>query len=480
MGADRRTSLGSERDFPGSPPIEPASNGLGRAGLIRRGSRIAAAFLGAVLILLTVAHLGRHQGSFDRTGGSELLPLLLVALGFLLTAAVALFQPERLQLRSLLLTSAAWSLALVLALSAVWYLVDANIRLDRALGNIVVDQAQVDSYLAGHGVPPTIAASGGTGGTAESPWRVPTGVLVQAMEFANANDVQVTGYVWQRYAASIPADVERGFVLPEAVVESVQATPAYSATAADGSQLLGWRFHATIRQNFDYGRYPFDRQDVDLLIWSQDFGQRLVLVPDFDSYPDLAPAALPGVAENFVQAGWDLEHSHFSYRPNADDTSYGFPGATEASGFPELVFAVGFRRSFLEPFLDDVLFAAVVALLIFLILCLTARDSTTKARFGISTFGVLGTSSGLLFSVILKDGQIRQTVSTGEIVYVEVLTFLLYAAILLVAANALLLDSPLRVPFVDYRDNLLPDLLYWPVLLGTLLVITLVVFFAPW
>lgn len=477
MGADQRASRASDLDVSVLPPVHAAPPGLRRAGQIRRGSRAVTALLGAVVVLLLVAHLGGHQGRFDRSVGLELIPLLLAALGVLLAAAVALFQPERLQLRTLVLTSAAWSLSLLLALGAVWYVIDANDRLDSAIGNIVVDQAQADSFLAAHGLPPSADATGDAGG---APWRVPTGVLVQAIEFTNANDVQVTGYVWQRYAAAIPADVPRGFVLPEAVVETVQTAPAYSTTEADGSQLLGWRFHATLRQNFDYGRYPFDRQDVDLLLWSQDFGQRVVLVPDFGSYPNMAPRALPGVAEGFVHAGWDLEHSHFSYQPNADDTSFGFPITAEGSGFPELVFAVGLQRNFLEPFLDDILFALVVALLLFLVLCLTARDTDLKARFGISTFGVLGTSSGLLFSVILKDGQIRQAVSTGEIVYVEVLPFLLYAAILLVAANALLLDSPLRIPLVDFRNNLLPDLLYWPVLLGALLVITLVVFFVPW
>ena len=47
--------------------------------------------------------------------------------------------------------------------------------------------------------------------------RIPTGVFIQSVEFVKANDVNVTGYVWQKYSDDIPAEVSRGFVFPEEV-----------------------------------------------------------------------------------------------------------------------------------------------------------------------------------------------------------------------------------------------------------------------
>jgi hypothetical protein len=43
--------------------------------------------------------------------------------------------------------------------------------------------------------------------------------------------------------------------------------------------------------------------------------------------------------------------------------------------------------------------------------------------------------------------------------------------------NAILLASPVKVRLFAYRHNLVPVLAYWPVLLGSLLVVTLIVFF---
>jgi hypothetical protein len=63
--------------------------------------------------------------------------------------------------------------------------------------------------------------------------------------------------------------------------------------------------------------------------------------------------------------------------------------------------------------------------------------------------------------------------------YIEVIPILLYASIVFVVMNAILLASPLKVRFIEYRHNLLPVLAYWPVMLGLLLASTLVVFFRP-
>ena len=50
--------------------------------------------------------------------------------------------------------------------------------------------------------------------------------------------------------------------------------------------------------------------------------------------------------------------------------------------------------------------------------------------------------------------------------------------ILLTVANGILLLAapPGRFRFVSYQDNLLPDVLYWPALLGALWVVTILVF----
>lgn len=435
-------------------------------------ARLLALLFAALVIFFAVRHFREH-GAITPAVGDRLFPLLISSLGLLLAGTVVVLRPERETIAALAATATAWSIALLLALAGAWYLIDASAGDGPLIGTVVVNRAEANSYLERVLPPPPSVPSGGT----NEPWRIPTGILLQSLEFSNANDVSVSGYVWQTFPSDVPPEVPRGVDFPEATLNAAPTDPAYQVVLADGNTLIGWQFHLTLRQNFEYDRYPFDRQDVWLVMWAKDFQRRVVLVPDFASYRSSDPRALPGIGNDFVQSAWIAERSEFSYAQNQDNTSFGLPASFDDTAFPELSFNLSVKRRFLEPFLDHILFAVVVAILLFLILCLTARDDDTKKRFGISTFGVLGTCSGLLFAVILKDGQIRQTVASGEIVYIEVLPFLLYAAILLVAANALVLDSPIRNRFVDYRNNLLPDLVYWPALLGTLLVITLWTFF---
>ncbi|MGP8330706.1 MAG: PDC sensor domain-containing protein, partial [Methanosarcinaceae archaeon] len=66
--------------------------------------------------------------------------------------------------------------------------------------------------------------------------RIPTGIFIQSLEFSSANNVIITGYIWQDYSG-ISGDISRGFVLPEA--ESVNIKEGYV-----NDDVIGWYFKA--------------------------------------------------------------------------------------------------------------------------------------------------------------------------------------------------------------------------------------------
>lgn len=451
-----------------------AGDGRGRVGrpALWRGLFRWANLLVGIGALGLVAEWGyrdaRDHGALDPTAsGPELVGLLVGLVLLSIAVSVAVLRPEQGRLDRLVWTAGIASAVLLLALGAVWYLIDTNVRDEPEIGTPLLDEADVDAFLA---------AGRDAADAASPPIRVPTGVLVQSIEFLNANDVQVSAFVWQKYADGIAADVSRGFVLPEAVDEAYQADEAYRFEE-NGAQVIGWYVHATLRQAFDYGHYPFDRQDVRLRLWHRDFDRGVVLVPDFASYDEMTPTALPGIEEQFVYGGWEPEFSGFSYAHNPYDTSFGY--ADERRGpLPELYFNLGIKRAFVGPFFDHIILAAAVSLLLFVVIGLTTNDEDLQKRFGFNTAGVVGSASGLLFAVILKHNQIRSLVANRELAYLEILPFLLYGAILLVALNAILLASPLDLWPIEYRKNLLPVIAYWPLLLGLLLTATLLVFYA--
>ena len=433
------------------------------------GSRLAAVALLGLVLVLGYRYATAHESIDPGATNAELVAILVALLGFVLALTVVVLRPERGEVRRLAWTAAIWSVALLLTLGTIWYLVNANVREEITFGTPMFDQADVDAYLASHLGP--VAGDPG-----QQPLLIPTGVMIQSIEFLNANNVQVTGFVWQRYASTVPADVTRGFVLPEAVAEAYQADQAYTFEE-NGTQVIGWYIHATLRQAFDYGHYPFDRQDVWLRLWHRDFDRGVLLVPDFAAYADTDPASLPGLDEQFVYGGWDPETTAFSFATNRYNTSFGYSAVADRDSFPELYFNVGLKRDFLSPFFDHIILTLAVALLLFVILGLTTNDTELQQRFGLNTAGVVGSASALLFAVILKHSQIRSVIGSQQVAYLETLPMILYLTILLVALNAILLALPLNVKLVEYKKNILPVVAYWPFLLGVLLVTTLAVFY---
>jgi hypothetical protein len=432
--------------------------------LIHSGSQVLCAGSLLLVIVLGVRYARAHGAFVPASTGRELVPILLALLTFFVLLTILALRPERERRTRLWWTSATVSGLCLIGLIGLWYLIATAVRTEAAVGTTVRNQAEADAYL------------GGTLPTDGVVHRIPTGVFVQSLEFVSANNVEVSGYVWQEYDDTVPADLQRGFVLPEAVEDAYETTEAYRRRVA-GGEVIGWYFHAVLRQSFDYRRYPFDRQDMWLRLWHADFERGVILVPDFSSYTDMVPGTLPGLEQDFVYAGWDPEFAAFSYSRNRYNTSFGFGPAAQRGVWPELYYSIGLKRDFLGPLLDTGIPLGVVALLLFATLLLTTNDTRWRQHLGSGAYRLIEYAAVLMFAVILEHNQIRSSIASQQIAYVEFIPLLLYVAILLVSLNAILFDSSTHLGWIEYQDNLLPKLLYWPLLLGALLTITLTTFY---
>lgn len=193
----------------------------------------------------------------DRIVRRRLIDISLAGLAFLACTAALGFRAQQGQVRGLWRTALGASALFWLEIIFVWHVADTLEDRDRyGAIDIVTGPAGLDSFLSRH------AAQQASHG--DPPIHVKTGVFVQSIEFANANNVIVTGYLWQRYPREIPEAIARGFVLPEA--ESSEVEQAYHRKEGTGT-VIGWSFRATLRQHFDYSKYPLDRNTVWLRIW---------------------------------------------------------------------------------------------------------------------------------------------------------------------------------------------------------------------
>jgi hypothetical protein len=432
-----------------------------------RRAAIALTVLVGVLAVLAASDYLRQHGGWDLGSGSnDLVTIILLVLGFVLALSVAVLRPGAGNTHGTRLTSVIWTVALVVALLFTWHVVVSAHRWEGHVGTIVTSPQELDAFIDAH--PDAFAAYN---------YRIPTGIFLQSFEFLNSNNVEIAGFVWQTYGPDIPEHIMRGVVLPEAVQEAYQAQEAWRVEGDDGTEQIGWYFSGKFRQNFDYGLYPFDRQDIWLRIWSPEPTEGVLPVPDFGAYRDLTPRTLPGIDTQFVYGGWDPLSSEFSYDLVDYNVDFGLGYGFSSGPDPELYYNLSVERDFLGPMLEHLVLEAAIAILLFFLLLLMAHDADLQDRIGLTIFDLIVASGGLLFAVILDHNAIRNVVQSQQLTYLEWFPLILDVFIVLVVLTAVLRVKRWRVPVIGYSGDLMPVAAYWPALIGSLLVVTLLVFF---
>lgn len=302
------------------------------------------------------------------------------------------------------------------------------------------------------------------------PQFLPTGVFIKSMEFVSANNVVVTGYIWQRFKAG--SKIGEGFTLPEA--ESVEIEEAYRRETPTAIT-VGWSFRVTLRQTFGYSRFPLDWEAVWIRLWPKEIDQHILLAPDLEDYPSLAGATLPGIERDIVIGGWTPRSAFFEYRDNAYSARFGLPSRSIELR-PELYFNLIIQRTFLDAFVSHMTPIILVLVLIFAMQMTVTREAKNKDLVGFTASTIITTCAALFFAVLLSHIELRGALAAKKVFYVEYFYFLTYLIILLACVNSILFTSDREIRSIHYRDNLLPKLFYWPLVSGAMYAITAAVF----
>jgi Cache domain len=361
--------------------------------------------------------------------------------------------------RSLWKLSTVFSLLLCIGITGIWAISLHWTGTKNSTGTVIVDQAGLSEFKRNY--------------PDESAVYIPTGVFIQSLEFTSANNVKLTGYIWQKYHIDDHMKISRGFVMPEAIEANV--TEAF--VRMEGKILtMGWYFESNLRQTFDYSRFPLDEKDVWIRLWHKDFDKNVILVPDLASYKLRNPGSKPGIEKDIVLSGLEIRSSFFSYVPKSYNTNFGIDKYVGEDNFPELYYTVVVRRNFMDPFISHLLpFLAIAGIIFSLFLIITDSYEMAK-KFDYSCTFILGAAAGLIFSVLVAHSQLRSSIRVNEIIYLEYFYIVLYIMILLLTIDSFLFSMDFKIKILNFRGNLLPKLFYWPTVLGTLLIITVFVF----
>jgi hypothetical protein len=416
---------------------------------------------------LAVRSLTRHGSATISGHGDDMVPIWIALLAGVVSLLGLVWGVPAAGLGGWRRLSVAYTVACVLSLTGIW-MATARAEPDvLGFGSTVLDEGEVDAYLA--------AEAGGA--AQEFTLRIPTGVSIQSIEFLDANNVLVTGYVWQKYGDELPDDFVQGIVLPEAIEEDHQASEAWRERGRN-YELVGWYVKATLRLTFDYRRYPFDHQDVRLRVQSADRREGVLLVPDFSSYPAWQPDALAGVEPNFVGEGWEEEYSVFTYAASPVTTTFGRTGGVTDSVRPDLYFNVGLHRHAFDVLVDRVLLLGAALLMVVCMVLATERTPDGFDRYGLSVGRMLGLGAALLFVLVLDYGQFRSALRPEGLTYLGFAYLVLLLGLILAIVNGMLYAcNRFRFRLIEYENNAIPNLLFAPLLLTIYLAITIALFY---
>lgn len=294
---------------------------------------------------------------------------------------------------------------------------------------------------------------------------IPTGLLVQAMRFPDPTTLTFNGYVWQR----APRDVASGITLPQTIDEPFMLEELHREERADETYVL-WNVTSALRQTFNPERYPLDRYDIRIRLLPTEFARNALLVPDLEAYDVTTPGLEPGLDDAVAIPQWDVMASGFAFMQRRYNTDLGLNGRATIN-VPELTFNVRVQRRFLGPFIAFFLPALVAAVMIFGFLL---NDQKPDEPEEIVT--ALSYTAALFFVIAVLHAALRDSAAAVGLTYLEYFYLMLYVITLLVAANSFFVVRYPSMPLVAFRNNLIAKLLYWPVFVAVMLVVTLNLF----
>jgi hypothetical protein len=358
------------------------------------------------------------------------------------------------------------SLACVIAMGAILMSVRTAPTTPDPADTVVTTADEVTRYLDAQ-IPAPVRG-------AESPVFIPTGLYIESVEFSGPYTLEVSGQIWQRYANNLPKDISKGVFLPDA--KEQPTLKEVSRKQLGNEELIGWTFHATVREQFDYTKYPMGRHQIKLRMRHPEYTSNVYLTPDLASYVSVDPSAVRGMDPGLVLENWDVQQAFFSYRTHRYHTDFGNSGFVTDRLYPELYYSIAVKRHLVSPFISRAIVPIVILVLLFAVVNLLSRNNERLEKFGVRPGTVVFTGSALFFAVIVGHNALRDEVQAPGFIYIESLYIMTYFVILAVALNSVLLVArPNLRLFRDY-DNLWARVLYWPLIWAVLLLVTFLTF----
>jgi len=400
------------------------------------------------------------QGDLVEIQGSrqQLILILSTLIVFATTLLSLVLGVQRGQARALWTMSIVTTLMFVVAIGYVWSLAITHSAAEVLPGTQLSDRATLRRVVAAH-------ESARLSQDRPLPSYIPTGIHIETLELNAANDLVLTGSVWQRFGRDVPEDVPLAFRFANASEVAMTNVTRYER---ENETVVLSTFEAAIRQNLDYTSYPLDMALLSLRLLPAEIDERVALVADLEGYRLLSPSTLPGLEPGASLAGWRVLQSYFGLRELQTFSTLGLERSLDAVEFPALNFNMVIRRNFLHSFVANLTPLILVAVMLFAILLLAGKVDYGRA---------LSMCVAMLFVIVFSHIGIRNDIQAESVFYLEYFYFVIYAGVLWVSLSAIREPLGLDVWLFRYANGLLPRVLFWPFIAGSLLMVTIGTFY---
>ncbi len=338
-----------------------------------------------------------------------------------------------------------FSMSFFIGMISIWYAFFKII--EPVSGTKIIEQSQLNRFLLTHDI------------TTHKTNKilVPTGVIVNNINFATQETAAINGFIWQR----LPIDTDSkyyGFFFPQSV--GYTSINKISEKIYNNEKIILWSFFTTLKEEFNPVRYPLDKENFTIQLLPLDMMSDVFLIPDLQNHTYLKPDLLPGVKDNINLKIWKVDASFYSYENNKAQKNIYFLKDKNSNN---LQFNISLHRALVNSLINNLIPLFLVAIMLYAVV--TTNILTT----------IIPISGAMLFFIALGHFSMRNYIVIEGMSYLDYLYVFMYAFITIITVSTIIASKNIFAAMA-YKNNLITKILYWPFLTIFFYLITVYIF----
>src|SRR5579863_343098 len=311
---------------------------------------------------------------------------------------------------------------LLLALIVSWHVIQTTTSINRETRTIITDKSNLNKFL-------NDLHDEAERKHEKSPVVIPCGILLYSLAIPDPDHISFSGYIWNKYNTALDKNIGRGMELPQATKISF-GNPLTSASD-NQEETVTWNVQGTLFQEQNHAQYPFDQQQIRIVLEHKDIEKNIILTPDLIAYKKISPESTPGLDKEFSLAGFTIEQTFFEYHRTDPTTNFGFKEYGKVTNNFQLVYNAIINRNLLNPFIIYLFPLLVILFSLFSTLLIEKKET--------EPLSIMGGYTGLFFALIVLQRSLREQHPAGTTLYLEYAFFYTYITLILLIIHTILL-----------------------------------------